>query len=114
MNILYIGDELPYPITTGIATRSYNLLTRLAKHHQITLATLTTKGDISPETVEVLGQWAHGLEVFGVPTDNEPILIRHAGSVPRIGRKIQAQLRLRWSAQKMSRSIANLIASSQF
>jgi hypothetical protein len=112
MKILYISDELPYPLTTGIATRSYNLLTRLAKRHEITIVSLTTGQRVAPETLEALKVWTGGVEVFGLPNDSEPAFIRAAARVPRIGRRLQSQLRLRWSAQKMNEALPLLMKSA--
>lgn len=114
MKILYISDELPYPLTTGIATRSYNFLTRLAKHHQITVISLTTNSTVTSETLSTLGALTEGIEIFGVPSDQEPALIRHTAHVPHIGKRLQSQLRLRWAARKMAQAIPALLNSSEF
>lgn len=114
MKILYISDELPYPLTTGIATRSYNFLTRLAKRHQITVVSLTTKAAVTPETLNTLRGLAERVEVFGLPTDQESLLIRQAARVPRIGKRLESQLRLRWAAQKMAQELPALLNSSGF
>ena len=114
MKILYISDELPYPLTTGIATRSYNFLTRLAKRHQITVASLTTKSTITSETLNTLRRITDGIEIFGLPSDQEPTLIRQAAHVPRIGKRLESQLRLRWAARKMAEVMPDLLNSSDF
>lgn len=112
MKILYISDELPYPLTTGIATRSYNLLTRLATRHEITIVSLTTGQRVAPQTLEALKTWTGNVEVFGLPNNGEPALIRASARIPRIGRRMQNQLRLRWSAQKMNEALPRLIESA--
>src|SRR5579859_8098867 len=113
MKILYISDELPYPLTSGIATRSNNLLTRLAKRHKIAIVSLTTGKRVAPETFDVLRKWTEGVEVFGLPNADEPAFIRAAVHVPRIGRRLQSQLRLRWSAQKMKEALPLLMKRAE-
>jgi hypothetical protein len=44
MKVLIITDTLPYPPVSGGLLRVYNLLTRIAKRHQVTL--------IAPQTAE--------------------------------------------------------------
>jgi glycosyltransferase involved in cell wall biosynthesis len=114
MKILFISDELPYPITSGIATRSFHLLTRLAQRHQITLACLTSSPQVSDETRAVLDQWAQDVHVFGLPEEGEPPYVRWAALIPKIGRRMRLQLRMRWSAREMARSVQELLGKHDF
>lgn len=114
MKILYISDELPYPLTTGIATRSYNFLTRLAIRHQITVVSLTTNSSVTSETLATLSRLANGIEIFGLPSDQEPALIRQAAHVPRVGKRLESQLRLRWAARQMAQAMPVLLNSADF
>jgi len=46
MRILYITDYLPYPLIAGDRIRVYNLIRRVARHHQVSLvALLGTRDD---------------------------------------------------------------------
>lgn len=114
MKILYISDELPYPLTTGIATRSYNFLTRLAKRHQITVVSLTRESTVTSETLNTLRRLTERIEIFGLPSGQEPALIRRAARVPRIGKRLESQLRLRWAARRMAQAMPVLLNSSDF
>jgi len=38
MRILIITDYLPYPLIAGDLIRTYNLLRRVAQHHQVSVA----------------------------------------------------------------------------
>jgi polysaccharide biosynthesis protein PslH len=114
MKILYISDELPYPLTTGIATRSYNFLTRLAKRHQITVISLTTNSAVTSETLNTLRSLTKGIEIFGLPSDQEPTFIHQAAHIPRVGKRLESQLRLRWAARKMAQAMPVLLDSSDF
>lgn len=40
MRVLYITDYLPYPLISGDRIRVYNLLSRIARHHQVSLLAL--------------------------------------------------------------------------
>lgn len=45
MHILFITDYVPYPPVSGTRVRVYNLMRRVAQHHRVSLAALTTPDD---------------------------------------------------------------------
>jgi len=66
MRILFITDYLPYPPITGDLIRTYNLIQRVARQHQVWLAGfLPTPG--GAEEVSHLQTFCHGVEAVNLP-----------------------------------------------
>ncbi len=66
MKILMLTPYLPYPLMTGGQTRSYNLIKRLAKNHQITLFSLIKKQEEKRSVFE-LEKFCKEVKVFKRP-----------------------------------------------
>lgn len=60
MRVLSITDGLPYPAVSGGQLRVYNLLRRVAKHHEVWLASLAEDGDNSA-SIAHLRQFCQGI-----------------------------------------------------
>jgi len=61
MRILFINDNLPYPPIAGDKIRVYNLIRRVARHHEVSLAALVgTYEDV--EAVEHLREFCFRVE----------------------------------------------------
>jgi polysaccharide biosynthesis protein PslH len=65
MNILYLDESLPYPIDTGKRTRTYHLLSHLAKRHRVTL--LVYVWSHAQESAAIRHLEEIGIRVIAVP-----------------------------------------------
>jgi len=66
LRIAVLDEELPYPLTSGKRLRTFNLLTRLAERHRITiLCHRNADAAEVPKAVEVLAR--HGIDTIVVP-----------------------------------------------
>jgi len=63
MKILMLTPYLPYPLLSGGQIRSYNLIKKLSKKHQITLFALI-KNDKEKQYVNELEKYCHKVKVF--------------------------------------------------
>jgi polysaccharide biosynthesis protein PslH len=63
MKILMLTPYLPYPLLSGGQIRTYNLLKKLAKKHQVTLFALI-KEDSERQYIPELEQYCHKVKVF--------------------------------------------------
>jgi polysaccharide biosynthesis protein PslH len=63
MKILMLTPYLPYPPSTGGHVRSYNLIKRLARHHEITLVCFTRDNN-TPSQVEHMEKFCKKVLVF--------------------------------------------------
>ncbi len=113
MHILFIGDEVPYPLHTGYA-RIFHLLRRVSRRHSITLATLTARRSIAPADLEALRACAQRVVIFGLADEGEPRLIRYAGYIPGIGKRLQTRLCFRRAARCMHAALEPLLRSTRF
>lgn len=81
MRILVITDTLPYPPISGGAVRIYNLLRRIARQHEVWLATLQYTSD-EAEAVAHMQQFCHQVETVNRrrrhPLAHLPGLLRYA------------------------------------
>ncbi|WP_068818439.1 glycosyltransferase family 4 protein [Phormidesmis priestleyi] len=67
MNILMLSATFPYPPTQGgTQVRTFNLLKYLSRHHQVTLAALTSP-DMTDADLKALQEWVAELVVFDRP-----------------------------------------------
>ena len=81
MNILMLSATFPYPPTQGgTQVRTFNLLKYLSRHHQVTLAALTSP-DMTDADLTALREWVAELVVFDRPN--------HTASQRRFFAKIQ-------------------------
>lgn len=74
MKILMLTPYLPYPLLSGGQIRTYNLLKKLAKNHQVTLFALI-KDDAERQYIPELEQYCHKVKVF--KRSNKPFTIRN-------------------------------------
>ena len=65
MRILIISNAIPYPTDSGSKVRSYNLLRRVAKKHEVWFATLTD-GAEEAEGLSHIGQICSGVETVAL------------------------------------------------
>ena len=86
MRVLYITAEVPYPLTSGYL-RHFHILRGLSVRHDVTLVSLTRRGELSPEASAVLGEFLTGLEVIapsgagrGILGRAERVLLRRAAA----------------------------------
>lgn len=81
MRILVITNTIPYPPVSGGAARTYNLLRRIAKRHDVWLATnLETRDQLQgvPHLQQFCRQVATGLMERRRPVEHLPGLMRYA------------------------------------
>ena len=113
LKVLYITTEVPYPLTSGFL-RHYQFLRALGQRHQITYLSLTKKAELSPEARQALSHFVRGMEVFGMPGEHEPWLIKGMARLPLVGKKWQGALRIRWSARELQRAVRERLRGGQY
>ncbi len=74
MNILLFSNLVPYPLTSGVLLRCYNLLREVARHHRIFLyafnqTVLLKSGDPLAASVRHLEEFCAEVRVFPIPTE---------------------------------------------
>lgn len=74
MNILMLTPYLPYPLLSGGQIRTYNLLKKLAKKHNVTLFALI-KEESERQFIPELEKYCHKVKVF--KRSNKPFTIRN-------------------------------------
>lgn len=70
MNILFLTQVLPYPLTSGARIRAYYMLRFLANYHQVTLVSFVREDD-RPEDAEHLRQFCAA--VYTIPMQRSPL-----------------------------------------
>jgi glycosyltransferase involved in cell wall biosynthesis len=113
LRILYITNEIPYPLQTGYV-RQYRFLEALSQRHSITHYSLTWKPSISRESLEAIKPFSERLEIFGFPKPSEHWALRAIGLVPRIGMQARRGLRARMAAREMKRAILETMKRESF
>jgi polysaccharide biosynthesis protein PslH len=96
MRVLYITAEVPYPLTSGYL-RHFHVLRGLSRHHDVTLLSLSRRGELAPDAAEALGAFVSDVEV--VPRGGEgrarPGRARRLLQRHRAGRRLEQRLRAR-------------------
>jgi glycosyltransferase involved in cell wall biosynthesis len=101
MRLLYITAEVPYPLTSGYL-RHFHVLKGLSRQHDVTLLSLSRRGELAPDAAEALGAFVSDVEV--VPRgggDSRPRLGRARRLVRRrrAGRRLEQRVRARLDAE---------------
>ena len=65
MRILFITDYMPYPPITGDLIRNYNLIRRIARHHQVSLVAFKN-ASIEDDGVSHMKQFCHRVEAVNL------------------------------------------------
>lgn len=80
MRILFITDYLPYPVITGDRIRVYNLIRRIAKQHQVSLAGFLMTPE-EADGVSHLQEFCYRVETINLPRCHKlarmPSLLRY-------------------------------------
>jgi glycosyltransferase involved in cell wall biosynthesis len=74
MKILMLTPYLPYPLLSGGQIRTYNLLKKLANHHEVTLCALI-KDDAERQYIAELEKYCHKVRVF--KRSSKPFTLRN-------------------------------------
>lgn len=74
MKILMLTPYLPYPLLSGGQIRTYNLLKKLASHHEVTLCALI-KDDAERQYIAELEKYCHKVRVF--KRSSKPFTLRN-------------------------------------
>jgi len=111
MKILFVTDYLPYPLIAGDFIRNYNLIWRIAKHHQVSLIGFFEAPDKSDEVLSHFRQFCYKVEAVNLP---------RRGKLVRIPRLIQyalagtpVDLEFLYS-EELVEKIRNLMAQDQY
>ena len=110
MRILFITDYLPYPLITGDRIRVYNLIRRIAKQHQVSLAGfLMTPNEA--DGVSHLQEFCYRVETLDLPR-------RHKlARVPGLIRYILAGIPFDFeflNSQDLAKKIRDLVSSMDY
>jgi glycosyltransferase involved in cell wall biosynthesis len=96
MRVLYITAEVPYPLTSGYL-RHFHVLRGLSRHHDVTLLSLSRRGELAPDAAEALGAFISDVEV--VPRGGEgrsrPGRARRLLQRRRAARRLEQRVRAR-------------------
>ena len=65
MKILFLTHRVPYPPDKGDRIRSYNILKFLARHHSISLMSVSHE-PVAPRSYEALKQYCDSVEIVGI------------------------------------------------
>jgi sugar transferase (PEP-CTERM/EpsH1 system associated) len=110
VQILFITDYPPYPPISGDLIRVYNLILRLAKQHQVSLAVLLWTPD-EADSLSHLREFCHRVETVSLrwrhPLVHLPGLIHYA----LLGKPLE--LRLLYS-EKLESKIRQLVSTEEF
>lgn len=108
MHILFVSDYIPYPIISGDRVRIYNLIRRVANHHQVSLA--------APVRNEEEARSAEELKKFCLHVETAPLPRRHPlvhlpGLVPFFLTGKPLELKFLYS-RELAKSIKKIIDST--
>lgn len=70
LNILFFTPYVPYPLTSGINQRVYNLFKELCRYHDVTIVSLTEQHEADSVYLSAFEQTAKG--VFFLPFSHKP------------------------------------------
>jgi sugar transferase (PEP-CTERM/EpsH1 system associated) len=110
MRILNITNELPYPLVSGAPLRTYNILSRFAKNHDIYLAAFSGKYQQQAEIAQLLKFCREVVTVRKKPLGKLDLLWKLVKWPLEGG---SAELRLSFSIE-LARDIQNLITKVDF
>lgn len=74
--ILIISAEMPYPVRGGDQLRQYNLIKRIAQHHNVYLATFLHGKEEEEIGVQEMRKYCKGVHVVHAPKFSAPVLMR--------------------------------------
>lgn len=110
MRILIITSAIPYPAISGSKVRSYNLVRRVAKQHQVSLAALTDSRE-EVEGVTHMREFCHRVKTAPVPRRHPlahlPGLLRYAVT----GRPLELKF---VHSRELARQIRHLVSEEAF
>jgi sugar transferase (PEP-CTERM/EpsH1 system associated) len=110
MQILIITDMIPYPPVSGGLVRVYNLLRRVARQHQVSLAALIETSD-QAKGISHLQEFCHRVETGNVrrrhPLAHLPGLFRYALA----GKPLELKF---WYSEELANGIRRLCSTIDF
>ena len=110
MRILVITDRIPYPTTSGLPLRTYNLLRRIGRQHQVWLAAFTETTD-EVEGVSHMYEFCQGVET--VDTQQLSALARPVDFFRCLLMGIPTDLRL-YQSEALIRKVQHLVSRVNF